>query len=876
MKLQVHRFLRGPNPWWGSSGLLLVVDVDGADVVRLRARPSTPQLEQMLRILRSVLPATADPDAMPRPEVLAAAAAPVPELLLSLTQALVRDFCAAPETGRLLAIDQDRLTAFVPCDDEAVGLPAWNLAVAALELFEQRPADAQRGVAARLGKAYWAFRQTARSAGLNQTNIAMMRAAARRGIPGSRVTPEGQFVQLGQGCLRKRFNETATEDTSSLAKWLARDKHGTAQLLASLGVPTTGPRVAASGDEAVRIARALQAPVVVKPRASGKGQGVSVRIAGDADVAAAWRHAATYGRGVVVERFVDGDDHRLLVVGGRFVAAARRTPAEVTGDGMRSVAELVRILNTDPRRGMPFERIMEWVVIDREARQLLAESGLTPDSVPSAGRRVPLRRTANLSRGGSAEDLTDRIHPDNRALAERVARLVGLDVAGIDLLTPDLGRSWRECPCAVLEVNATPGLRPHLASNPRRDVVAPIIDHLFPGAGDARVPTAGITGSLGKTTTCRMVAAALAADDRVTALATTQGAWVGAEAIDFGDCASGIVARRLLLDPRVEVGVFELARGALIKRGMGLDACEVGAVLNVHDNHLELDGVRTREELAAVKALVVRHARRMAVLNADDPLCLAMRASVSAPRTCLVSMRADNPEVVAHLEAGGLAAFLDERGPVAQLHLREARHSIGVMSVAEIPSTWGGRFRPAIAAALFAAAVSHGLGVGVDRMRDAFAAFGSTDVDNPGRMNLHEDLPYRMLLTLADGPLAVGELADFVRTIPTAGRKLLVLTAVGNRPERFVLDSARAAAGAFDDYLCSDREDLRGRAPGEIAGLLAQGLRAQGVDPQRVTVAATHDEAIRSACGRARPGDLLVVVSISAHKARRIALELLA
>lgn len=376
-----------------------------------------------------------------------------------------------------------------------------------------------------------------------------------------------------------------------------------------------------------------------------------------------------------------------------------------------------------------------------------------------------------------------------------------------------------------------------------------------------RVPSAGVTGSVGKTTTCRMVAHILAATGRTVALTTTQGMYVGRDLIRSGDLAGGEYAGRLLLDPRVQAGVFELARGGLISDGMFLSAVDVGAVLNVHDNHIGLNGKNSREDLARVKEEVVRRARRFAVLNADDPLCVAMRAQVVAPRLCFVSERSDNPVILDHLAQGGPVMLLRGCGPDGRMELHDGGTLLGTLDVRDIPATHGGIFRPAAVNAAFAAAMAHGMGVRWEALAAALRVFQSTWESNPGRMNFLEGFPFKVLLTWADGPKAMEELASFLRWYPAEGRKHIAVCNVGDRPDDFILGMTRAVAGLFDSHICFDWDDLRGRAPGELAALLARGLLESGVPPAAVTVVPEYRVALHAAFERPEPGDFLVVVN---------------
>lgn len=385
-----------------------------------------------------------------------------------------------------------------------------------------------------------------------------------------------------------------------------------------------------------------------------------------------------------------------------------------------------------------------------------------------------------------------------------------------------------------------------------------------------RVPSAFITGSVGKTTTCRMVEHILASSGLTVAVSTTQGTFIGGQAKRVGDSSNCRYASRLLADRRVQACVFELARGGLLTDGIAFDGCDVGAVLNVYDNHVGLNGIETREQMAQVKAQVVRAARKLAVLNADDPLCLAMREGLRATEVCLVSLRSDNPELQAHLEHGGLAAVRDELH--GELKLQRANTCLCAVPVTQIPASFGGLFPPALTNALFAMAIAFGMGVQPGHIGAAIRSFVSDERTNPGRMNFREDLPYKLLMTAADGLEAMRELAALAGRIAVPGRKLLLLYAMGDRPDDYIRGMSAVCAGVFDEYICTDAMALRNRAPMEVAGLLAEGLTAAGVPAAQVLIADDHDAALRMAFERVHSGDLLVVQSFYNQRARQLGL----
>jgi cyanophycin synthetase len=865
LKVYKARFYRGPNLWFPVSGLLAALEWDGANPDPLRFRATEKDLAEVVALLRQLFPVVSESILVSSLARVLNHAAPLLTLLLELAEVLARDFCPAPRLGRIVGGTSTKPRVFTPCENGELATLALSLSLEALNYLLPPAAGNRNLVHERLSDSYRSIRLRMRRIGLNQSNVALARGAVARGIPYYRLITPGQYLQLGQGRWRKRVMETSTESTGAVARMLSSDKLATATLLRSQGIATSEPRAISSEQDVQQAVKALGFPLVVKPRSAGKGMGVTVNITSQTQLAAAVQDAAQVGHGLIIERHIVGDDHRLLVVGGRFVAAAKRLPAEVCGDGRRSVRELIAELNLDPRRGMRFERLLEQVLIDEEAERYLAAAGLEPDSVPADGQRLRLRSAGNLSRGGTAVDVTEQVHPDNRRMAERVAQLVGLDVAGIDFLTTDVGRSWRSTTCAILEVNSTPGLRPHLSANPQREVVAPIIDHLFPKGTDGRVPTAGITGSVGKTTTCRMVAAILSECHRHVAVSTTVGAWIGDELIRAGDVAGGGMAARLLVDPRVEAAVFEFARGGLVKVGMGLDAVDVGAVLSIHDNHVGLNGVDSREQLARVKRIVAVNARNAAVLNADEPLCLAMRDHVVARRLYLVSEVPDNPAVVAHRQAGGLVAFLEGAGAGNELAVYEGERCILRLPSAEIPATWQGSYRPAAINALFAAAIAHGMGVPSRLISAGLKGFQSTLEANPGRMNLYRDLPYELLLTEADGAVPMKALAEFVADRGISGEKRLLLCAAGDRPDAFIQSMAVAVAGAFSLYVCTDYYQLRGRAPGAVATLLGQSLMQAGVPEGQIRIVPSPDDALRVVSDSAAEHDLVVFNTNGRH-----------
>ncbi|MBK7766507.1 MAG: acetate--CoA ligase family protein [Sulfuritalea sp.] len=862
MEVLSARFLAGPNIHHRDSVLVLASDLAGLlqsprSAVGPCAGWSAGRAPALLHSLRE-----AWLEATRAHQILV-------DVMLYVTLVLQRNLCVRPASfATLLGSSGSVVRVAIQCEIPAVGIAAWQMAASSAALFlgthpdSEREAELIRETAQR----YRNFVDTAHSVSLDQLTLALLRAADQRDIPWFRLGFPHHLIQLGQGRHGRRLHETMLETTSYFAVRLTSNKAATHQLLQRLGFPQPLQHLVQNADQAVQAAQSIGYPVVVKPCHGGKGRGVSVGLAAPEQVRQACLVAAAGGDSVVVESLVAGDDHRLLVVGGRLIAGARRLPAFVVGNGRSTVAELVAELNRDPRRGFGYQKLMEFVEIDQEATDILARQGLAAASILAEHRRVSLRGTANVSRGGTAEDVTDIMHPDNARLAEDVARVVGLDVAGIDFLTVDIRRSWRDVGGGVIEVNANPGLRPHWIANPtQRDVVGPILDLLAPRSTPTRIPTVAVTGSIGKTTTCRMVAHILAATGKRVALSTTQGSYIDNRPKHSGDHAGGIAASNLLLHPDVEAGVFEMARGGLVRAGMVVDRFDVGAVLNVLDNHLGLDGINSREEMARVKRIIAENCGELVVLNADDPLCLAMRAHVRSRRLCLFSRNPQSAEMAAHRASGGCTASIAGDGPGASIVLAEGAAKVGALDIRDIPATLGGLAMGKAVNAAFALALAHGLGIPFATAASALRGFASTVETNPGRLNLLRNLPFTALLDWADGPEASAELASVARNLPIEGRRLLVLTAVGNRPDDFIMGAAKAFAGKFDRYICSNFTDLRGRAADDVPALLRRGLLEGGAAAEQIACIGDLAGALDEAKASVSEDDLLVVAAYATN-----------
>ena len=701
------------------------------------------------------------------------------------------------------------------------------------------------------------FLRDARRVRLGPSTQAIVDAARSRGIPTERLD-EGSLLRLGTGCFQRRVRATLTDGTSVLATDIARDKVLTHELLRDAGLPVPRQRVVRDADDAVRVAEQLGAPVVVKPLDGNHGRGVSTRVSGEAEIRAAYERAEPEGSLVVVEEQLRGDDHRLLVIGGELVAAARRVPAHVVGDGARTVRELVDAVNADPRRGEGHEAILTRIEIDEAALAALARQGLELDTVPESGRWVVLHETANLSTGGTAEDVTDQIHPDNAKLAVRAARIVGLDVAGIDFIIEDIARSYRETEGAgICEVNAAPGLRMHLApaEGEARDVGARLVEAVFPDGTPFAVPIFAVTGTNGKTTTTRMLAHLHAELGKTVGFTCTDGVYVGGVPVKEGDMSGPRATQMVLADPTVEVAVLEVARGGILRAGMGTPYVDVGAVTNVTNDHIGMDGIESVEDLAFVKSTVVKVARGTAVLSADDLNVLAMKEGCRrAEHVLLVSMRGLEA-VRDHVTAGGRACVLE--GEVLVLYHEGRRQEI--LRAADIPATIDGAVRHNVENALFAAAMAWSGGMALEDVRRGLRTFRMSFEATPGRMNVYEGRPFRVIMDYGHNPAGYRAMGDVVRRLPDPGRRIAVFGTRATRRDDEVRECARVLSETFDVFICRGEDKEYGRPLDEVPRIQADELRRVGIDPQRVHAIASEVEAVDEALSIAQPGDLVVI-----------------
>ena len=704
------------------------------------------------------------------------------------------------------------------------------------------------------------FIRFAQRRALGPSTMALVRAAEERRIPWIRLN-EQSLIQFGHGRFQQRIQATITSRTSHIAVELASDKEETNRLLAHLGLPVPRQRLVQRADDAVAAAERIGYPVVVKPYNANHGRGISIHLATEEQVRTAFEVAREHSRSVIIESFISGDDHRMLVVNGELVAVSKRVPGHVVGDGVHTIEQLVDEVNRDPRRGIGHEKVLTRLVFDHQAETLLAKKGYTRDTVPADGERVFLRSTGNLSTGGTATDVTDLVHPDNVEMAERAVKAIGLDVGGVDFLTSDIAESYKDIGGAICEINAAPGYRMHMAPSEgrARDVAGPTIDMLFPPGSPSRIPIAAVTGTNGKTTTARMLAHIQKLAGHTVGLTSTDGVYIDGHRTVPGDMTGPVATHMVLSDPNVDVAVLEIARGGLLRAGMGVRHCDVGAVLNVKSDHLGLRGVGTLDDLAKVKRIVVEVARETAILNADDPLCLKMADYTSAKNLCYVTMDPTHELVGEHIRAGGRGVVLESGIKGQMITIYDHGAHIPLLWTHLIPATLEGRALHNVQNAMFAAAMAFSMGLKLEDIRHGLRTFDTTFFQAPGRMNIFDEHPFKVILDYGHNPAAVEAMCQLVGRLEVTGRRIVVLAAPGDRRDEDIADIGRIAAGHFDRYILRRDDQLRGRQPDEVPHLLRDALLAAGVAAEQILVIPDEQMATDTALREAQPGDLLLI-----------------
>lgn len=693
------------------------------------------------------------------------------------------------------------------------------------------------------------------------STASLVRAAEERGIPWLRLN-RYSLVQFGHGRYQQRIQATTTGRTSNIAVELAGDKEETNGILRDLGLPVPTQQIVQSSSDAIRAAERIGYPVVVKPLSGNHGRGVSINLKTPEEVRVGFDKAREHGRTIIVESYLEGFDHRLLVINGELVAAAKRVPGHVVGDGAHTIEQLVEIVNEDPRRGVGHEKVLTRLEFDHQAERLLAKKGYDRDTVPEKDEIVYLRSTANLSTGGTAIDVTDVMHPDNREMAIRAIKAVGLDIGGVDFLTRDISESYRDTGGGICEVNAGPGFRMHVAPSEGtpRDVAGPVIEMLFPPDTPSRIPIAAVTGTNGKTTTSRMLAHILKMSGRTVGLTSTDGVYIDGNLTVPGDMTGPVSAQMILRDPSVDAAVMETARGGMLRSGLGFQDCNVAACINIAADHLGLRGIDTLEQLAELKRVPIEIATDAAILNADDPHCLQMADYSQADKLAYVTMNPGHPLVKQHIQAGGQAWVLEQGMNGHMIAKYENETYTPLLWTHLIPATIEGRAMHNVQNAMFAAALAYNMTVSLDDIRNGLRTFDSTFFQAPGRMNIYDEHPFKVILDYAHNGAAVDAICGLVDRFDVEGKRIVVLSAPGDRRDEDIRDIADIAAGHFDHYICRCDDHRRGRGPDEVAVMLKNKLLEKGIEGEQIEVIPDEQEATTRALESAGPGDLVLIL----------------
>lgn len=699
------------------------------------------------------------------------------------------------------------------------------------------------------------LKEIATKYGLGPSTSAIVDAAVKNGIPYYRLD-EGSLVQLGYGTAQKRVEATLTDQTSVIASDLASDKQKTKKLLEDAGIPVPQGALVRDMTELPEAIDNIGFPLVIKPNNGNQGKGVTLNINTRHEAEAAFNKAVRLSGQVIVETFCRGNDYRLLVVNSKMVAAAVRTPASVTGNGLSSIRKLIEETNNDPQRGDDHENILTKIKTDDSTIEYLNSQDLSLDHVPENGRIIMLRLTANLSTGGTAEDITDIVHPEVRSMAIRAARTIGLDICGIDYISEDITKPMKRAKGYVLEVNAAPGLRMHTHpfSGKPRPVGEAVVEMLFPGRSTGRIPIVAVTGTNGKTTTTRILAHIARTAGYNVGFTTTEGIYIGDQLIEEGDCTGPVSAAKVLKDGTVNFAVLECARGGMLRSGLAFDHCDTGIVTNVAEDHLGLNGINTLEEMARVKSIVPESVSRdgTAVLNANDDSTYAMKERVKCS-VSLFCIDSENPRIKEHCSRGGIAAVYGN----GKAMLLKGNEIVMSRNIADIPISFDGKANfmiENILAAMLAAWSRNIDPVIIDR---ALQTFAPSYENTPGRMNLFKFKNFNFLLDYAHNFHGIRALGDFIRQSEVAYKVGIVSTA-GDRRDIDLFNVGRASAGMFDKIIIRIDEDTRGRKDSEIIELIYSGIVHTNKNLP-VEIIRNESEAVEYALRHAVPGSLIVL-----------------
>ncbi|MFC5461851.1 cyanophycin synthetase [Massilia niabensis] len=858
MEVSRVRALRGPNLWSHHTSVEAIVaclpeeeSIAALPGFETRLRSRFPQLGQLQ-------PLGHEEDALDP--------VPLAEVLEIVALALQAEAgCPVTFSRTTATVEPGIYQVVVEYSEEDVGRLALDLSQ---QLIDAARNDAPFDLQAALTQ----LRDLDEDVRLGPSTGSIVQAAIERNIPFRRLT-EGSLVMFGWGSKQRRIQAAEIDATGAIAETIAQDKELTKRLLDAAGVPVPLGRVAIDPDDAWAAAQEIGLPVVVKPKDGNQGKGVTVNITTEEQITAAFHSASEFRDDILVERYLPGHDYRLLVIGDKLVAAARRDPPNVVGDGVHTVRELVDQVNLDPRRGNGHSTSLTKIRFDDIALGSLAKQGLQADSVPEKGRRVILRNNANLSTGGTATDVTDDVHPEVAARAIAAAHMVGLDICGVDLMCDSVLKPIEQQGGGIVEVNAAPGLRMHLSPSfgKGRDIGGAIVDMMFKEGDDGRIPVVAVTGTNGKTTTVRLIAHLLTASGLRTGMTNTDGVYIEGRRIDSGDCSGPRSARNVLLHPDVDAAVFETARGGLLREGLAFDRCQVAVVTNIGaGDHLGLNYITTLEDLAVLKRVIVQNVVEggMAVLNAADPVVAAMAENTKGDVTYF-AQDGGHPLMAMHRAQGRRVVYVDNGWLVCAQGKNETR-----ITLQEVPITRGGVVGFQVENVMASVGAAWAVGLDWDKIRLGLKTFVGESDNAPGRFNVFD---YRGATLIADyghNPDAIAALVSAVENMP-AKRRSVVISGAGDRRDQDITQQTEILGAAFDDVLLYQDQCQRGRPDGEVVALLRQGLSG-ATRTSHVEEINGEFIAIDRALERLNEGDLCLILidqvdESLAHIAKRVA-----
>lgn len=681
--------------------------------------------------------------------------------------------------------------------------------------------------------------------------------AVARDIPWIRLGTNS-LVQLGYGVNQMRFQATITCKTSNIAVEIACNKEQTKKILNDNAIPVAKGDICVDEEDLKNTIDRIGYPIVLKPLDGNHGKGASINVKTWEDALAGMEFAKKYGRKVIVEKFITGHDFRVLVIDNKMVAAAQRVPAHVVGNGKSTITELIEETNKDPRRGYGHENVLTEITVDRDTTDLLEKRGYSLDTVPAKNEMVYLKSTANLSTGGTSIDITDMIHPENVFLAERIARVIGLDVCGIDIMAKNLTQPLKETGGVILEVNAAPGFRMHLAPSEglARNVASPVIDMLYPPGKPSRIPIIAVTGTNGKTTTTRLLAHIVKNNGYKVGFTTSDGIYVQNHMLEKGDTTGPLSAEFILKDPTVEFAVLETARGGILRSGLGFSRCDIGIITNIQEDHLGLSDIHDLSDLAKVKSVVVRSVKKdgWAVLNAEDKHCVEIAKDLDC-KVAYFSMNEHCDVIVNHCRKGGIAAIY-ENGFVT---IKKGDWKMRVEKASVIPLTLGGKARFMIANVLAATLASYLWGFKTEDIKQPLETFIPSAAQTPGRMNIFNFKNFKVMIDFAHNPSGYMGIEEFLQSV-NSNHKIGIIAGVGDRRDSDIIECAAIAARMFNHIIIRQEKHLRGRTEEEIIKLILQGIQSQNKDVTYEIISKETD-AIKHAISIAKEGTFITALS---------------